>query len=85
MTSENSDSKVIATHFHRAFERDNSNCDESEVISYQLRLVGVEMIRVIQAGKLLPREDVLQTLRDVNEGLARHGKPLLDFDFSNLN
>jgi len=82
MTNENGQAEIIYNHFNRAFVRDNTHCDEAEVISYQLRLYGVEMIRLIQIGKLQPSEKVLQILSDINEGLQRHGKPLLEFNFS---
>jgi len=84
MTQENPQAQILYTHFNRAFERDNAYCDDSEVISYQMRLVGVELIRLIQIGKLQPREDVLQNLADINEGLQRHGKPPLEFDFRSV-
>ena len=75
MTQENRTAQILYTHYYQAYNRDNKNCDEAGVIDFQLKLLGIETIRLIRLGKLKPSEDILQSLRQTD----------LEFDFSDLN
>jgi|GEM_PF-4011700 len=71
--------EIINTPYRLASDEEMQGCDD-EVLSHQLRLYGVELIRLIHAGKLQAK-DVAHILRNINQSLKEFGKPLLALDF----
>ncbi|WP_295795210.1 hypothetical protein [Mucilaginibacter sp.] len=56
------------------------DCD-IDVLSAQLRICGVEQIRLVQAGRLQPDESLMRNLNQINGLLAEFGKPTMVLDF----
>ncbi|RKR84195.1 hypothetical protein BDD43_4422 [Mucilaginibacter gracilis] len=72
--------QVIASPYRLASAQELQGCDDIGALSFQLRLFGVEQIRLIQAGKLDPHT-AAQNLKDINQLLKEFGRPELSLDF----
>ncbi|WP_147425706.1 hypothetical protein [Mucilaginibacter gracilis] len=74
-------SNIIDLPYQLASTEELQNCDDIGVLSFQLRMYGVEQIRLIQAGQLTPTPDVMRNLNSINEQLRDFGKPELSLAF----
>ena len=81
MTTEKTSAQVINLPYQLASKEELSDCDDINVLSYQLRIHGVEQIRLIQIGRLQATENVVQNLKNINGLLEEFGKPTLSLDF----
>ena len=79
MNEKNQQAQILCTHFHRAYERDNANCDEPEVLNFQLRLEAVEAIRAYHMGKKT-LDNLLDGLQKANELFRESGWPEIKFN-----
>lgn len=78
---ESKQSNIINLPYQLAEPKDLQDCDDIGVFSFQLRLHGVEQIRLIQSGRLAPTPDVVRNLNSINELLREFGKPELPLEF----
>jgi hypothetical protein len=81
MTQENTNVQVLEFPYKLADTL--ADCDDVEIVSFQLRLHATIVINEIQSGRLKPRESLIQSLKNINDFFSEWGKPLLSLDFLN--